>query len=124
MWLQRLMDAQEGRVEEAHKALDMALAQAATAEDRVRRSEDRVRQLESRVGELERRCDVAETQTRRAREESDRFRSELERTRLAWHEWRRALDGWGRVALFRRKLPAEPIEFTAGRAIEDKERRT
>ena len=109
---------------EARRAGDHAAERAEAAERRAAELASELKNLRERVGELERRSEVAETQTRRAREESDRFRSELERTRLAWHQWRRALDGWGRVALFRRRLPAEPPEFTAGLAIEDKERRS
>lgn len=85
--------------------------------DELRTARERVGDLESRVGELERRADVAETQTRRARAEADRWRAEAESVRLAWHRWRRALDGVGRWAWLRRRLPAEPPEFTAGPAL-------
>ena len=120
-------DSVQALLEGVRTAYEAALGEARQRADegssRSRELQSQVSALRDRVGELERRCDVAETQTRRAREESDRFRSELERTRLAWHEWRRGLDRWSRLALFRKKLPPEPVEFTAGLGIEDKERR-
>jgi len=120
-------DSVQALLEGVRTAYEAALAEARQRADeggaRSAELQGQVSALRDRVGELERRCDVAETQTRRARDEADRFRSELERTRLAWHQWRRAIEGWGRWALFRRKLPTEPVEFTAGLGIEDKERR-
>jgi hypothetical protein len=73
---------------------------------------------EGRAVEAARRADNAETLVRRARGEADRWRAEAEAVRLAWHRWRRALDGVGRWSLWRRRLPPEPVEFTAGPAIE------
>lgn len=95
---------------EARRATEMAVERAAL-------SEQRSATLEARVAELERRADVLETQLRRSRDEADRWRSRAAEVLGAWHTWRRAVDQTSRWRLARRRLPAEPPEFTSGPAL-------